>query len=311
MFVLPLPSRKNPIACKWVYQIRYNVNGSVKCYKARLVVKGFTQVDDIDFVDTFSPVDKIVIFQLLMALDAHSNRQLIQLNVNNVFFNGTLTNKEVYIHLLPRHIATNKRLVCKLNKYLYGLRQASKEWYNAFSSVVARFGFVRSVLNHSLFTKESGSSFIVLLVCVDDIILVGLDMNLIKSVRTHLQQHLKLKDFVFLKYFLGFEIARNNTGISVSQRHYTLQLLFDVRCLVVKHDDLSLASAKLAANFGHPLTDPQPNRWLVGHLMYLTYTRPDITYTVLFLYQFVAKLGDVHLKAAYHLLCYLNKSPRL
>lgn len=139
--LMPIPDSKKSIDCKWVFRIKFHVDGSIERHKARIVAKGFTQVEGIDFVDTFSPVAKMVTFWLFMALAARYNWHLFQLNVNNAFINDTLT-EEVYMKLPPGHVATNKGLICKINKSLYGLRQASREWYNTFSNVVVGFGFV-------------------------------------------------------------------------------------------------------------------------------------------------------------------------
>lgn len=90
MIILPLLSEKQPIACKWVFRIKYHVDGCVERHKAQLAAKGFTQVEGIDFIDTFSPVAKMVTFRLLMSFIARCNCHLFQFDVNNVFLNGAL-----------------------------------------------------------------------------------------------------------------------------------------------------------------------------------------------------------------------------
>ncbi|KAL4376288.1 hypothetical protein GQ457_02G028470 [Hibiscus cannabinus] len=226
--VVPLPAGKKAIACKWVYQIKHKPDGSVDRYKARLVAKGFTQIEGIDYVDTFSPVAKMTSFKMLLALAAIHGWHLLQLDVNNAFLNGLL-NEDVYMQL-PQGYQTDiegSNLVCKLHKSIYGLKQASRQWFHAFSKVVLAYGFTQSHSEHSLFVKGNGSNLIVLIVYVDDIVLAGSNLIQLKEVQNFLQQHFKLKELGPLKYFLGFEIARNESGISLSQRHYALQLLED------------------------------------------------------------------------------------
>ncbi|GMJ10230.1 hypothetical protein HRI_004692200 [Hibiscus trionum] len=279
--VVPLPEGKQAIDCKWVFRIKYKADGTIERHKARLVAKGFTQVEGIDYVDTFSPVAKMTSFKLLLALAAMNDWHLLQLDVHNAFLNGTLT-EEVYMKLpLGYSSSVEPNSVCRLNKSIYGLKQAFRQWFITFSQVVLKFGFVQSPSDHSLFTKGSGDNFIALLVYVDDIVLAGKDLGQLASVKEFLQQHFKLRDLGNLRYFLGFEIARNSNGISLSQRKYALQLLEDTSLLASKPATTPLiAPHKLSSSEGEPLADPQQYRRLVGRLLYLTQTRPDITYSV-------------------------------
>ncbi|KAL4340022.1 hypothetical protein GQ457_08G034200 [Hibiscus cannabinus] len=311
--VVSLPEGKNAIDCKWVYRVKRKADGSIDRYKARLVAKGFTQVEGIDYIDTFSPVAKMTTFKLLLSLAAVHGWSLFQLDVNNAFLNGML-DEEVYMKL-PLGYKTElsgSNLVCKLHKSIYGLKQASRQWFHAFYQVVMKFGFTQSHSDHSLFIKGSGDSMVVLLVYVDDIILAGKDPKLLADVRTFLQQHFKLKDLGTLKYFLGFEVARNQTGISLSQRQYAFQLLEETGSLSKKPAELPLTpSHKLSKDEGQLIDDPQLYRRLVGRLLYLTHTRPDITHAVNLLSQFVSTPRQPHLYAVYHLLSYVKASPGL
>ncbi|KAL4310065.1 hypothetical protein GQ457_01G025390 [Hibiscus cannabinus] len=311
--IVPLPAGKKPIDCKWVYRIKRKADGSIDRYKAQLVAKGFTQIEGVDYVDTFSPVAKLTSFKLLLALAAVHDWHLLQLDVNNAFLNGML-NEEVYMKI-PLGYATNisgDNLVCKLNKSIYGLKQASRQWFCAFSQVVLQFGFIQSPHEHSLFIKGSGDTLVALIVYVDDIILAGKDLKLLAEVQTFLQSHFKLKDLGNLKYFLGFEVARNKSGISLSQRQYALQLLEDTGSLAKKPVQTPIASPhKLSKDQGQLLADPQLYRRLIGRLLYLTHTRPDITYDANLLSQFVSSPRTPHLQAIYHLLSYVKSSPGL
>lgn len=165
-------------------------------------------------------VAKLVTVKLLLALAAQRSWPLIQLDVNNAFLNGSL-DEEVYMKLPQGYschsVSSNgKPFVCKLEKSLYGLRQASRQWYATFSSFLLSQGFTQSKADYSLFYKGKGSSYVALLVYVDDIVLTGASLHEIDSIKQSLSNKFKLKDLGKLQHFLGLEIARSTDGIYIS-----------------------------------------------------------------------------------------------
>jgi hypothetical protein len=197
-----------------------DANGSIERYKARLVAKGYTQQEDFDYYDTLCLVAKLTIVRCLLAFTASNGWLLHQLDVNNAFLHGEL-NEEVYMKLPPGYLVKGGNKVCKLTKSLYGLKQASRQWFAKFSSTLLHHGFSQSKSDYSLFTRVQGKICLALLVYVDDIVLASNDVDAIIQLIVFLNTQFKFKDLGPLKFFLGLEIARNSKGISLSQRKYT------------------------------------------------------------------------------------------
>jgi hypothetical protein len=308
-----LPLGKQAIGCKWVYKVKLQSDGTLERYKARLVAKGYNQQEGLDYSETFSPVAKFTTVRLLLAIAAAKGWSLTQLDVNNAFLHGEL-NEEVFMALPPGFASkgenSSTQQVCKLQKSLYGLKQASRQWFAKFSSTIVKQGFIQSHSDYSLFTRTQGSSFIALLVYVDDILLASNDPQSVKALKDSLHNEFKLKDLGNLKFFLGLEVARSTKGISLCQRKYALDILTDSGMLGSKPVATPMEqNLKLSASDGIFLSDPSVYRRLVGRLLYLTVTRPDISYSVQKLSQFMSKPTTLHLTAAHRVIRYIKGTP--
>ncbi|XP_054812205.1 uncharacterized mitochondrial protein AtMg00810-like [Prosopis cineraria] len=181
-----------------------------------------------------------------------------------------------------------QELFASFRNHFYGLKQASRQW----------------------FVRCKDASFTLLLVYVDDVILAGNDTAEIHRIKVFLDAKFKIKDLGPLKYFLGLEIARSNAGLSVCQRKFALDILSDCRVLAARLVSTPMdRSTKLSQDSGSSLEDPSVYRRLVGRLLYLTTTRPDLSYAVSQLSQFISAPRTTHLQAAYRVLGYLKSCP--
>ena len=201
--------------------------------------------------------------------------------MNNTFLHGDL-DEEVYM-LPPLGFGSKGELglVCKLTKSLYGLRQASRQWFSKLSTTIISHGFTQSKSDYSMFTRVHNDVIIVILMYVDDILVASNNHEAVLEFKQFLHDQFRLKDLGPLKYFLGLEVARSFTGISVCQRKYVLEPLAETGQLVAKPIKSPMEQhTKLSNYHGELLIDPSQYRRLVGKLLYLTLTRPDIAYSV-------------------------------
>lgn len=302
--IVPLPSGKKPIGCKWVFKIKQKADGSIERYKARLVAKGYNQKYGVDYQETFIPVVKMSTVRTLIAIAAHRGWSLFQLDVNNAFLHGDL-HEEVYM-AIPEGVPHSSNHVCKLKKSLYGLKQASRQWFAKLVAELTHQGFHQSKNDYSLFIKKDGPKISVAAVYVDDIILTGNDVPTLTLLKQHLHDTFSIKDLGLLSFFLGLEISYLPTGIALTEKKFTRELLEESGLTSFKSVVTPLpVNLKLQADLGDLLPDPSLYRSLVGKLNFLTNTRPDLAFTVQNLSQFMHSPRSSHMEALNHTLRYV------
>jgi hypothetical protein len=305
--LVPPPTGHNIIGCRWVYKLKRNYDGSISRYKARLVAKGFHQQPGLDFDETFSPVVKPPTVRIVLSLAAQHQWSLRQLDISNAFLHGFL--KEDVFMLQPPGFTHSDfpNHVCKLHKSLYGLKQAPHAWFERFTSHLLTIGFTASTADPSLFVFRQGSILLYLLLYVDDIILTGNSPAAITSLITQLAATFELKDLGPLRYFLELQIEYGSDCLFVHQRKYITDLLskFNMPTCKAASTPFSI-SHKLQPSTEAILSDPTPYRSLVGALQYATFTRPDITYAVNQVCQYMHKPTATHFAAVKRILRYLQ-----
>nr|CAN76326.1 hypothetical protein VITISV_014220 [Vitis vinifera] len=309
--ITDLPVGKRPVGCKWIFTIKYKADGSVERFKARLVARGFTQSYGIDYQETFAPVAKLNTIRILLSLAVNQDWCLQQLDIKNAFLNGDLE-EEVYMEIPPGfEESMAKNQVCKLQKSLYGLKQSPRTWFDRFTKAVLKLGYKQGQADHTLFVKKShAGKLAILIVYVDDIILSGNDMGELQNLKKYLSEEFEVKDLGNLKYFLGMEVARSRKGIVVSQRKYILDLLKETGMLGCKPIDTPMDSQKkLGIEKESTPVDRGRYQRLVGRLIYLSHTRPDIGFAVSAVSQFMHSPTEEHMEAVYRILRYLKMTP--
>jgi hypothetical protein len=303
--LLCIPKGRKLIRCKWVYRTKYASNGSVERHKARLVAKGFSQVEGIDYNETFAPVPKMNSIHLVLALAASHKWQVHQMNVKSAFLHGDLQ-EEIYMEQPPGYVQNDSSLVCRLKKSLYGLKQAPRAWYTKMDSFLIDTGFSRCHSDPNVYTKKVGIHLIILVLYVDDLILIGSDSKLLNHVKTSLKKKFEMTDLGFFHYFLGLQVLQTNEGISLSQSKYVCDLVHRFHIDDCKPTPSPFQSGfKLTATCTSPEVDATMYRQLVGSLLYLTHTHPDLSFVVGLVTRHMQTPHEIHWKAAKRILRYV------
>ena len=216
--LVPSHPSMNVIGCRWVYKIKRQADCQIDQYKAWLVAHGFTQQEGIDYLETFSPVVKLITVHLVLIIVVSYGWNIHQLDVHNAFLNDILQDEVYMAQPLSSY-------VCRFHKSLYGLKQAPRAWYNRLSKFLIFIGFQASKVDTSLFTLSLDGAMIYLLVYVDDILLTGSNSALLHRLITLLQIEFKFRDLDFVHFFLDIEVKLATMGILLSRHKYALDII--------------------------------------------------------------------------------------
>ena len=216
--LVPKPAGVNVVTGKWIYRHKFNVDGSLARYKARWVLRGFTQREGVDYDEMFSPVVKPATIRVVLSIATFHSWPIHQMDVKNAFLHGDL-NELVYCSQ-PVGFVDTTRLdhVCRLNKSLYGLKQAPRTWFLRFRAFLLSLGFHGSKSDTSLFILHHGTSIAYLLVYVDDIILTASSPQTLHHIISALKSEFAMTDMGPLHHFLGINVTTTSSGLFLSQQ---------------------------------------------------------------------------------------------
>ncbi|KAK1661389.1 hypothetical protein QYE76_049548 [Lolium multiflorum] len=307
--VPPIPG-VNLIDSRWIFKVKLHADGSIERYKARLVAKGYKQRYGLDYDETFSPVVKPATIRLLLGMALSHHWYLRQLDIQNAFLHGYL-DEEVYMRQPPGFVDSSRPdHYCRLVKSLYGLKQAPRAWHARLSSVLGSLGFSPSVADTSLFILRRPDVTIFLLIYVDDIIVLSSLEGAIPRLIGKLRSEFSVKDLGALHYFLGIEVSSPSAGhLLLQQRKYALELLARAGMLKCAPVTTPMASSeRLCSSDGDALSPEEATQYrsIVGGLQYLTVTRPDLSFVVNKVCQFLHEPRTPHWSAVKRILRYLS-----
>jgi hypothetical protein len=305
--LVTLPKDKKTIGCKWVYKVKHNADGSVSRYKARLVAKGYAQTYGIDYEETYSLIAKMTTVRTIIAMATTKGWFLHQMDVNNVFLHGDLQ-EEMYMQQPPGYVdQTHPNFVYRLKKALYDLKQAPRAWSDKIGQYLVTSGFQTSNAYFSLYVKNIDHGIVVIVIYVDDLIITGDSDADIFDLKKFLKQKFEMKDLGELRYFLGIEVIQSPKGIWLLQRQYALNKLSKYGMTGYKPISIPLEqNVKLSADEGDLVEDTTMYRCIVGSLIYMTITRPNLSYVVGMVSQFMQTPRKPHLDVMRRILRYIK-----
>jgi hypothetical protein len=210
--LVKLPSVRKHVSRKWVFKKKMNATGQVEKFKALLVVTGYSQVEGVDFGEVFSPITKLTSIRVLMSLASTFDLEIEKMDMKTTFLHGDLED-EIYMKQPEGFVVKGKKyLVCKIKRSLYGLKKSPRMWYQNFDTCILSLGFVRRKDDYYIYSKEEGVCFIYVALYVDDMLLLGNNMNTIKEVKKQLSSKFDMKDIGATNFILGMEIKRDRVA---------------------------------------------------------------------------------------------------
>ncbi|GKC94251.1 retrotransposon protein, putative, ty1-copia subclass, partial [Tanacetum coccineum] len=283
--LVELPPNGKTVGSKWLFKKKTDTDGAVHTYKARLVAKGYTQTLGIDYEETLSPVADIRSIRIRIAIAAFYDYEIWQMDVKTDFLNGYLS-EEVYMEQ-PEGFFNPKypNRVCKLKRSIYGLKQALRQWNKLFDDEIKKFSFTQNHDEPCVYLKASGSNITFLILYVDDILIMGNNIPMLKDVKSYLGRCFTIKDLGEAAYILGIKIYRDRSRqlIILCQSAYIKKIL--------KHYHMENSKRGM------------------GSIMYVVRcTRPDVAFAQNITSRFQQNPGDLHWTTVKNILKYLRNT---
>ncbi|KAJ9556657.1 hypothetical protein OSB04_011271 [Centaurea solstitialis] len=308
--LVKLPESKSVIDTKWLFKNKRDANNIIVRNKARLMAKGYRQQEGIDYDETFAPVARLEAIRMFLAYAAYKDFTVFQMDVKTTFLYGHLK-EEVYV-AQPEGFVDKEHpdYVYVLDKALYGLKQTPRAWYEELSKHLLSKGFKKGSVDSTLFLMKEGEHIVVIQIYVDDIIFGSTSRELCKKFETVMTEEFKMSMMGEINFFLGLQVRQFSDGIFINQSKY----IFD---LLKKYDMSGCHSIGTPMATGNSIgpdhegkdVDLRNYRSMVGSLMYLTASRPDIMFATCVCARYQAKPKESHLAAVKRIFRYLKGTP--
>ncbi|GJV41077.1 retrovirus-related pol polyprotein from transposon TNT 1-94 [Tanacetum coccineum] len=305
--LVPPSDNIKPLTLKWLFKNKHDEENTVIRNKTRLVVRGYRQEEGIDFEESFPPAVRMEVIRIFLAYTTHKSFTVFQMDVKTAFLHGTLK-EDVYVYQPEGFIdADHPSHVYKLKKALYGLKQAPRAWYDKLSMFLLQNHFFKGTIDPTLFIRRFDDDILVVQVYVDDIIFGSTHPRYTHLFFDLMKSRFEMSMTGEMTFFLGLQVNQSPCGIFINQSNYVLEILKKygiescdpVGTLIEIKDKLDLDQN------GSPV-DATKYHCMIGALMYLTSSRPDIVHATCLCARYQAKPTKKHLKEVKRIFCYLR-----
>ncbi|GJV40888.1 putative ribonuclease H-like domain-containing protein [Tanacetum coccineum] len=310
--LVDLPNGKMAIGTKWVFRNKKDERGIMIRNKVGLVAQGYTQEEGIDYDEVFAPVARIEAIRLFLAYASFKDFVVYQMDVKSAFLYGKIE-EEVYVCQPPGFDDPDfPDRVYKVEKALYGLHQAPRAWYETLSTYLLDNGFKRGKINKTLFIKRYKGDILLVQVYVDDIIFGSTNKKLCIAFEKLMHEKFQMSSMGELTFFLGLQVQQKKNGIFISQDKYVGEILKKFGFTEVKTASTPMETQKpLLKDEDGEEVDVHMYRSMIGSLMYLTSSRPDIMFAVCACARYQVNPKVSHLHAVKRIFRYLKGQPKL
>nr|GFA22665.1 retrovirus-related Pol polyprotein from transposon TNT 1-94 [Tanacetum cinerariifolium] len=305
--LVPQPDCVMIIALKWIYKVKLDEYGDV--LKARLVAKGYRQEEGIDFEESFTPVARIKAIRIFIANAASRNMHIYQMDIKTAFLNGELK-EEVYVSQPEGFVDPDHPThVYRLKKALYGLKQAPRAWYDTLSTFLLDNDFSKGAVDPTLFAQKTGKHILLVQIYVDDIIFASTDPKACDMFSNEMSSKFQMSMMGQMLFFLGLQVFQSPGGIFINQSKFALEILKKFGMDSCDSIDTPMVDQlKLDEDPSGIPVDQTCFRTMVGSLMYLTASRPDLVFAVCMCARYQAKPTKKHLEALKWVFRYLKET---
>ncbi|GKA39293.1 retrovirus-related pol polyprotein from transposon TNT 1-94 [Tanacetum coccineum] len=292
---------------KWIYTVKKDELGGVLKNKARLVAKGYRQEKGIDFEESFAHVARLEAIRIFITNATNKNMTIYQMDVKTAFLNGELR-EVVYVSQPEGFIDQDKpNHMYRLKKALYGLKQAPRAWYDMLSSFLLSHEFSKGAVNPILFTRKADHDILLVQIYADDIIFTSTNPAICDEFAKIMSSKFKMSMMGKMSFFLGLQISQSPRGIFINQSNYALEIIKKYGMLSSDPvDTFMVDKSKLDEDLQGKLIDPTHYHGMIGSLMYLTSSRPDLVFAVCMYARYQAKSTEKHLHAVKRIFRYLK-----
>ncbi|KAK0578797.1 hypothetical protein LWI29_016380 [Acer saccharum] len=305
--LVPRPKTTNVIGTKWIFRNKSDEDGNIVRNKARLVAQGYSQIEGIDFEETFAPVARLESIRLLLSISCVHKFKLHQMDVKSAFLNGFLQ-EEVFVEQPKGFVdAHHPNHVYRLKKALYGLKQAPRAWYERLTQFLVDNNYTRGSVDKTLFIKRDNDELFIAQIYVDDIVFGSTNNTKVQQFVDVMSHEFEMSLVGELSYFLDLQIRQMNDGIFITQAKYAKNLVKKFGLENAKRCDTPMSTTlKLSKDASGKSVEQTLYRGMIGSLLYLTASRPDISFNVGVCARYQADPKESHLSSVKRIIRYVN-----